>query len=154
MSKEFKEGEYYVFSDTKKKAGKATIYGFVQVNEKPYAVMTITDEASTPVARLIKHDNDRAYIEVFSGCLNANAPVQPKVVKFQVGKTYFNKSEEFTVTAKYTSPKGRTYLIFEDIYILEVRTNEYNVEYVEFSNANAGREAVRFDACDVLEIEE
>ena len=153
MSKDFKEGEYYVFSDTKKKVGKATIYGFVQVNEKPYAVMTITDEASTPVARLIKHDNDRAYIEVFSGCLNANAPVLPKTVKFQVGKTYFYKNDEFTVTAKYTSPKGRTYLIFEDIYILEVETKD-NVEYVEFSNANAGSEATRFDARNYVEDEE
>ena len=154
MSKEFKEGEYYVFSDTKKKAGKATIYGFVQVNGKPYAVMTITDEASTPVARPIEHDNDRAYIKVFEGYLYADAPVQPKPVKFKVGEVYFNKSNEFTVTAKYTSPNGKTYLILEDLYVLEVRTNEDNVEYVEFSNANADGEGARFDACDVLEIEE
>ncbi len=138
MSNEFKEGEYYVFSDTKKKAGKATIYGFVQVNGKPYAVMTITDEASTPVARLIKHDNDRAYIEVFSGCLNANAPVQPKVVKFQVGKAYKYKTsggcyESYTVTAKYTDG-GTTYIVLDNRGVLKVSKIEINGDVVEYAD--------------------
>lgn len=130
--KEFKAGEYYVFSDTKKKAGKATIYGFVQVNGKPYAVMTITDEASTPVARLIKHDNDRAYIEVFSGCLNANAPVQPKVVKFKVGKIYSDYEHNvFSVVDKYTPYKGETHLVLDDRFIAKVEVKD-NVEYASF----------------------
>ena len=138
MSNEFKEGEYYVFSDTKKKAGKATIYGFVQVNGKPYAVMTITDEVSTPVARLIKHDNDRAYIEVFSGCLNANAPVLPKTVKFQVGKAYRYKTsggcyESYTVTAKYTDG-GTTYIVLDNKDVAKVSKIEIDDDVVEYAD--------------------
>ncbi len=135
MSKDFKEGEYYVFSDTKKKAGKATIYGFVQVNGKPYAVMTITDEASTPVARLIKHDNDRAYIEVFSGCLNADAPVLPKVVKFKIGETYIDdKFALLTVTAKYTDSVGTTYIVLGNKYIAAVHKIDVYGDVVEYAN--------------------
>lgn len=142
MSKDFKEGEYYVFSDTKKKVGKATIYGFVQVNGKPYAVMTITGEVSTPVARLIKHDNDRAYIEVFSGCLNANAPVLPKTVKFQVGKAYKQKTVNggcvsYTVTAKYTDG-GTTYIVVDNSDVLKVGKIEINGDVVEYANFLVG----------------
>lgn len=135
MSKEFKAGEYYVFSDTKKKAGKATIYGFVQVNGKPYAVMTITGEVSTPVARLIKHDNDKAYIEVFSGCLNANAPVQSKPVKFKVGGTYIDdKFALLTVTAKYTDSIGATYIVLGNKYIAAVHEIDVYGDVVEYAN--------------------
>ena len=135
MSNEFKEGEYYVFSDTKKKAGKATIYGFVQVNGKPYAVMTITDEASTPVARLIKHDNDRAYIEVFSGCLNADALVPPKPVKFRVGETYIDdRLKLITVTAKYTDSIGSTYIVLGNRYVAKVSKIGVDDNVVEYAN--------------------
>lgn len=137
MRKEFKVGEYYVFSDTKKKAGKATIHALVQVDGELHAVLSY-DVGIKRITVLPVEKNENGLTVIRLGCgvfLNSDAPVPPKTVRFQVGKTYFYKNDEFTVTAKYTSPKGRTYLIFEDIYVLEVRTNEYNVEYVQFSNA-------------------
>lgn len=158
MRKEFKVGEYYIFYGAKKKVGKAKIHALIQIDGILHAVFTYYIDGVIKHIRTLPveiEENADAIHFGGAGCyLTADAPVQPKVVKFKVGEVYFNKSNEFTVTAKYTSPKGRTYLIFEDIYILEVRTNEYNVEYVEFSNANADGEGARFDACDVLEIEE
>lgn len=139
MNKDFRVGEYYVFSDTKKKVGKATIYGFVQVEEKPYAIMVISGEASTPVARLIKQANDMTYIEVFGGYLYADAPVQPKAVKFQVGKAYRYKTSggsflSYSVTTKYTDG-GTTYIVLDNRDVLKVGKIEINgdvVEYVDF----------------------
>lgn len=142
MSKEFKEGEYYVFSDTKKKVGKATIYGFVQVEKKPYAIMVISGEASTPVARPIEHDNGRAYIKVFEGYLNPDAPVLPKTVKFQVGKAYKQKTVNggcvsYTVTAKYTDG-GTTYIVVDNRDVLKVGKIEIDGEVVEYANFLVG----------------
>lgn len=142
MNKDFRVGEYYVFSDTKKKVGKATIYGFVQVEEKPYAIMVISGEASTPVARLIKQANDMTYIEVFGGYLYADAPVQPKPVKFKVGEVYKQKTVNggcvsYTVTAKYTDGDS-TYIVVDNSDVLKVGKIEINGDVVEYANFLVG----------------
>lgn len=155
--KKFKVGKYYVFDEHGQNMDEATIHGFVKIDGVLHAILTRIlgpQQITQIVTRPIKITGETAVISFYGYCLKANAPVLHKPVKFKVGKVYFDKSKEFTVTAKYTSPKGRTYLIFEDRYILEVRTNEYNVEYVEFSNANAGSEATRFDARNYVEDEE
>lgn len=152
--KEFKVGKYYVFDEHGQNMDEATIHGFVEIDGVLHAVLTRIlgpQQLTQIVTRPIKTTGETAVISFYGYCLKANAPVLHKPVKFKVGKTYFDKSYEFTATAKYTSPNGRTYLIFEDRHILEVRTNEYNVEYVEFSNANADSEAIRFDARNYVE---
>lgn len=144
MSKEFKEGEYYVFSDTKKKVGKATIYGFVQVEKKPYAIMVISGEASTPVARPIEHDNGRAYIKVFEGYLNPDAPVLPKLVKFRVGEIYTNNDDDkFQITDKYSNClNGSMHLVLNDEIVADVKPDADGAEHAEFYDGDDFKEIV------------
>ena len=144
MSKGFKEGEYYVFSDTKKKAGKATIHALVQVDGELHAVLSY-DVGIKRITVLPVEKNEYGLTVIRLGCgvfLNSDAPVLPKTVKFQVGKAYKQKTVNggcvsYTVTAKYTDG-GTTYIVVDNRDVLKVGKIEIDGEVVEYANFLVG----------------
>ena len=136
MRKEFNVGEYYLFNDAKKKVGKERIYSIVQVEGKPYAVVSFGLGGTTePFVLPIKHDNGRAYIDLFGRYLNIDAPVLPKTVKFKIGETYIDdRLKRITVTAKYTDNIGSTYIVLGNRYVAKVSKIDVDDNVVEYAN--------------------
>lgn len=141
MSKDFKEGEYYVFNDTKKKAGKATIHALVQVDGELHAVLSY-DVGIKRITVLPVEKNEYGLTVIRLGCgvfLNSDAPVLPKPIKFQIGKAYKYKTSggcygSYTVTAKYTDG-GTTYIVLDNKDVAKVSkigVDDNVVEYADF----------------------
>lgn len=144
MRKELKVGEYYVFSDTKKKAGKATIHALVQVDGKLHAVLSY-DDGIKRITVLPVEKNEYGLTVIYLGhgyYLNSDAPVLPKTIKFQIGKAYKYKTsggcyESYTVTAKYTDG-GTTYIVLDNRDVLKVGKIEINGDVVEYADFLVG----------------
>lgn len=149
--KEFKVGKYYVFDEHGQNMDEATIHGFVEIDGVLHAVLTRIlgpQQITQIVTRPIKITGETAVISFYGYCLKANAPVLHKPVKFKVGKTYFYKSRKYTATAKYTSPNGKTYVVFNDRFIANVVVKQ-NIECASFIKPN--RVVIKIAANNILE---
>ena len=110
--KEFKAGKYYIFNKNGKKIGKAKIHALVQIDGILHAVFTYYLVALKHVSTLAVEIEGEAQTIHFGEAgwyLNADAPVQPKPVKFKVGKEYFYHNKEgfdkkIFIHAKYKDP--------------------------------------------------
>ena len=143
MSNEFKEGEYYVFDKDNEKVSKERIYSIVQVEEKPYAVISFRSAGvDGPLVLPISHVKGETYIEFYGWHLYADAPVLPKPIKFQIGKAYKHETVNgcyvsYTVTAKYTDG-GTTYIVVDNSDVLKVGKIEIDGDIVEYANFLVG----------------
>lgn len=140
MSKEFKIGNYIIFNGAGKKIGVAKIHNLIEIDGAPYAVFTYYYDAikqvrTSPVkiegkSETIRFGNAGHY-------LDADAPVLPKAIKFQVGKTYIDDRHNLLeVTNKYTC-NAITYIVLNNNIvtdIIEADPDGDNVEYAEFFN--------------------
>lgn len=133
--KEFKVGKYHIFDRDIKKIGKATIHGFVEVNGTKHAVVSYRDNDNIPYIKdlpMCELDGRTAIFLLDAVFIFADAPVQPKVVKFKVGKIYSDYEHNvFSVVDKYTPYKGETHLVLDDRFIAKVEVKD-NVEYASF----------------------
>lgn len=69
--------------------------------------------------------------------------------EFEVGEHYAgNRDSFFTVTAKYTSPNGKTYVVFDDRFIANVVVKQ-NIECASFIKPN--RVVIKIAANNILE---
>ena len=136
MEKKFNVAEYYIFAENNKKVGKAKIHSLVEVNGTIYAVVSYRDAAddvSCVEARPVYNLKDRAVIFLLNaGFIYADAPVLPKVVKFEVGKCYIDDSRTISqVTNKYTDSMGKTYIVLCNKFIGSVFETEIDGDVVE-----------------------
>mgnify|MGYP004498365659 CR=1 FL=1 len=138
MSKDFKEGAYYFYNDDAERTmAIATIHALVQVDGELYAVLSHIDGIKRVRALPVeKNKNGLTVIYLGHGYyLNSDAPVQPKTVKFKVGKRYIDPRflEGFIVTAKYTDGDS-TYIVLDNKFIATVMKNELHGDIVECAN--------------------
>lgn len=145
MRKELKVGEYVIFDRNGKKTGKAKIHGFVLIDGILHAVFTYYIDGVIKHIRTLPveiEENADAIHFGGAGCyLTADAPVLPKPVKFQVGKSYMYRTasgccESYTVTTKYTD-NGITFIVLDNKYVTsvgEIGVDDDVVEYVDFLN--------------------
>lgn len=136
--KEFKVGEYHIFDANKKRVGKATIHGFVEINGTKHAVVSYRDNDNVSYIKdlpMCELDGRTAIFLLDAGFIYADAPVLPKVVKFKVGEVYIDdKFALLTVTAKYTDSIGATYIVLGNKYIAAVHEIDVYGDVVEYAN--------------------
>ena len=139
--KEFKAGKYYIFDKNGKKIGKAKIHALVQIDGILHAVFTYYLVALQHVSTLAVEIEGEAQTIHFGEAgwyLNADAPVQPQVVKFKVGKAYVDDRHDlYQVTNRYTDANGNTYIVLGNKFIGEIFKDEIDggvVEQACFSN--------------------
>lgn len=137
MRKELKVGEYVIFDRNGKKTGKAKIHGFVLIDGILHAVFTYYIDGVIKHIRTLPveiEENADAIHFGGAGCyLTADAPVLPKTVKFQVGRTYVDdKLNRYKITDKYTD-NGTTYIVLINTYVTEVSKIDVDDDVVEFA---------------------
>lgn len=137
MRKELKVGEYVIFDRNGKKTGKAKIHGFVLIDGILHAVFTYYIDGVIKHIRTLPveiEENADAIHFGGAGCyLTADAPVLPKPVKFQVGRTYVDdKLNRYKITDKYTD-NGTTYIVLINTYVTEVSKIDVDDDVVEFA---------------------
>lgn len=146
MSKDFKEGKYYIYYDAKGRTEKtATIHALVQVDGELYAVLTYYIDVIKQVRALPIEKNENGLTVIYLGhgyYLNSDAPVLPKPIKFQVGKAYKHETVSgccvsYSVTAKYTDG-GTTYIVLDNRDVLKVGKIEINGDVVEYADFLVG----------------
>lgn len=139
--KKFKVGKYYIFNKNGKKIGKAKINVLFQIEGILHAVFTYYLDAIKHICTLpveIEGKTTTIHFGEAGYYLNADAPVQPKVVKFKVGKAYVDDRHDlYQVTNRYTDANGNTYIVLGNKFIGEIFKDEIDggvVEQACFSN--------------------
>lgn len=145
MSADFKVGKYYLYNDDEGRTeATATIHAFDYVDGELYAVLTYYIDVIKQVRALPVEKNENGLTVIYLGhgyYLNSDAPVLPKPIKFQVGKSYMYRTasgccESYTVTTKYTD-NGITFIVLDNKYVTsvgEIGVDDDVVEYVDFLN--------------------
>lgn len=145
--KKFKTGEYYIFDANIKKIGKATIHGFVEVNGTKYAVVSYRDNDNVPYIKALpvcELNGRKAIFLLDAVFIFADAPVQPKVVKFKVGEIYTNNDDDkFHITNRYSNClNGSMHLVLNDEIVADVKPDDDGVEHAEFYDGDDFKEIV------------
>lgn len=145
--KEFKVGKYHIFDRDIKKIGKATIHGFVEVNGTKYAVVSYRDNDNVPYIKdlpVCELNGRKAIFLLDAVFIFADAPVQPKVVKFKVGEIYTNNDDDkFHITNRYSNClNGSMHLVLNDEIVADVKPDDDGVEHAEFYDGDDFKEIV------------
>lgn len=145
--KEFKVGKYHIFDRDIKKIGKATIHGFVEVNGTKHAVVSYRDNDNVLYIKdlpMCELDGRTAIFLLDAVFIFADAPVQPKVVKFKVGEIYTNNDDDkFHITNRYSNClNGSMHLVLNDEIVADVKPDDDGVEHAEFYDGDDFKEIV------------
>lgn len=139
--KKFKVGKYYIFNKNGKKINKAKIHALVEIDDILHAVFIYYTDVTKHVHTLpieIEGETQTIHFNDAGWYLSADSPVQPKIVKFKVGKVYIDdRCDLYQLTNRYTDANGNTYIVLDNKFIGEVFKDKIDGKVVErtcFSN--------------------